>query len=143
MKVKNRNRWLTLFAIVIAAIGMVATQQVQASERTAANVTFSRSALNPADPRLPLADTSADAQVQPSHNNTESQVVVNTTPEPTKVGDQATTEPAKAAPAATSTRTKLPQTGSVTLPAMLVGAVIVLSMGFSLRLLTPRRRLVA
>jgi hypothetical protein len=132
------SKWLRILIVALfATAGLWTHQIVTAAEESGAMVSFTTRALNPADPRLPLADTSG-GQTTTTTNKTPSQVVVNTTPEKTKVAT--TTAPAAKTPA-TSQRTRLPQTGSVALPVLLVALMSVSGLGLSLMLLVKRRTL--
>ncbi|MFD1485886.1 hypothetical protein ACFQ5J_11675 [Lacticaseibacillus baoqingensis] len=137
------HKWIRLtLVLVLAGLSLWTRQQVAAATQTTdAAVTFTNRALNPADPRLPLADTSGGGAAA-TPNKTPSQVVVNTTPEDTKVKTPDTNrQQLPNTNAATTQRTRLPQTGSITLPAALVVLVSVLSIGISLPVVFNRRQL--
>lgn len=124
------KRFLMIFAILlgIASVGS-ATVAADSSESGSAVVSFTHAALNPNNPRLPLADTSGEvANTAKPSTNTQKTVVVDTTPEKTKVTETSTSSSTKHATLpATSGRRSLPQTGTATMPIVLV--MISIAMG--------------
>lgn len=124
------KRALMLLAIVLGIVSVgSATVAADSDESGSAVVSFTQQVLNPNNPRLPLADTSGEpANTAKPSTNTKKTVVVDTTPEKTKVTETSTSSSTKHATLpATSGRRSLPQTGTATMPIVLV--MISIAMG--------------
>lgn len=134
MKIKSTIKWLVTLGFLLGIVGIGQQTVFAASESGTAGVTFTPGqVLNPADPRLPLVDTNGGSTVATNtvKGSGTKQVVVDTTPEKTKAATASSTKQATTSSASTTTRTKLPQTGSFELPAVLVLIAVVFGIGVS------------
>ena len=135
------NFYKRLFLVVTILIGIASvgsyTVSADSSESGSAVVSFTHPILNPANPRLPLADTSGDSG---KSGKAQQQVVVDTTPEKTKVTDTSTST-RKSLPNTSSTRRTLPQTGTATMPLVLVLISIAMGLMMGWQVLNNGRKL--
>lgn len=122
------KRLVLAFTILLGVFAIGGTTvNADTSESGSAVVTFNHVVLNPNNPRLPLADTSGESANTGTATKTQ-RVVVDTTPEKTKVTETSTSSSTKHATLpATSGRRSLPQTGTATMPIILV--MISIAMG--------------
>ncbi|WP_125708323.1 hypothetical protein [Lacticaseibacillus porcinae] len=128
MKKNNfSKRFLLIFAILfgIASVGSTVVA-ADSNETGSAVVSFTHQTLNPNNPRLPLSDTSGEVANDAKPSTGQKTVVVDTTPEKTKVTATSSSTKRTSLPA-TSGRTSLPQTGTETMPIVLV--MISIAMG--------------
>ncbi|WP_262315172.1 hypothetical protein [Lacticaseibacillus parakribbianus] len=110
----RRHLQVKILLVALFAMASVVTTVVSADDNqtSQASVTFTGKALNPRDPTLPLTGGGGTTSGN-SGKKAEPTVVVTTKAEKTKVKTAQTATKTTAA----TTQTRLPQTGSVTLPA--------------------------
>jgi hypothetical protein len=134
------KRFLLVVTILlgIASVGSY-TVSADSSESGTAVVSFTHPTLNPTNPRLPLADTSGEVANTGTPAKNQQTVVVDTTPEKTKVTDTATST--RQSLPNTSTRRTLPQTGTVSMPLAIVLMSIMMGLLMGWSVLTNGRKL--
>jgi hypothetical protein len=134
------KRFLLVVTILlgIASVGSY-TVSADSSESGTAVVSFTHPTLNPTNPRLPLADTSGQVANTGTPAKNQQTVVVDTTPEKTKVTDTATST--RQSLPNTSTRRTLPQTGTVSMPLAIVLMSIMMGLLMGWSVLTNGRKL--
>lgn len=134
------KRFLLVVTILlgIASVGSY-TVSADSSESGTAVVSFTHPTLNPTNPRLPLADTSGEVANTGTPAKNQQTVVVDTTPEKTKVTDTATST--RQSLPNTSTRRTLPQTGTVSMPLAIVLMSIMMGLLMKWSVLTNGRKL--
>jgi hypothetical protein len=134
------KRFLLVVTILlgIASVGSD-TVSADSSESGTAVVSFTHPTLNPTNPRLPLADTSGEVANTGTPAKNQQTVVVDTTPEKTKVTDTATST--RQSLPNTSTRRTLPQTGTVSMPLAIVLMSIMMGLLMGWSVLTNGRKL--
>lgn len=134
------KRFLLVVTILlgIASVGSD-TVSADSSESGTAVVSFTHPTLNPTNPRLPLADTSGDVANNGTPAKNQQTVVVDTTPEKTKVTDTSTST--RQSLPNTSTRRTLPQTGTVSMPLAIVLMSIMMGLLMGWSVLTNGRKL--
>jgi hypothetical protein len=134
------KRFLLVVTILlgIASVGSY-TVSADSTESGSAVVSFTHPTLNPTNPRLPLADTNGEVANDGKPGTNQQTVVVDTTPEKTKVIDTATST--RQSLPSTSTRRSLPQTGTATMPLVMVLMSIAMGLMMGWLVLTNGRKL--
>lgn len=134
------QRFLLVVTILlgIASVGSY-TVSADSTESGSAVVSFTHPTLNPTNPRLPLADTSGDVANTGTPAKNQQTVVVDTTPEKTKVTDTSTST--RQSLPNTSERRTLPQTGTASMPLAIVLMSIMMGLLMGWSVLTNGRKL--
>ncbi|WP_407893127.1 hypothetical protein [Lacticaseibacillus sp. N501-2] len=134
------KRFLLVVTILLGIFSVGSyTVSADSTESGSAVVSFTHPTLNPANPRLPLADTSGDVANTGEPAKGQNAVVVDTTPEKTKVTDTSTST--RQSLPNTSARQSLPQTGTATMPMVLVLISIAMGLMMGWQVLTTERKL--
>lgn len=145
----KRSKWflsvlMTFAALIGIASFATATVKADSTESGSAVVTFTHPTLNPSNPRLPLADTSGESANNGGSVTAPKAVVVDTAPEKTKISTtsaSATSSSNRRSLADTNGRTTLPQTGTESLPVLLVLMTVVAGLAMCWQVFNGGRKL--